>query len=623
MKLEYLMFWFKWKKIIIPAAILLSISVGYASVYVVEDTVAPVESATRGSLRTVLLPGLQETGCVDDCQNYNLETMWRSRPSKFSQLTPLVGAPRSMYQDAYIHHGYGGVLATAEGTLIADLVKEEAAWANIAGRITSGIGADFNNDGYNEFLFGLASHNPAGWTDDQSKRYRRSLEMVAPYSEDSDKYKSITEYAMPRTFCAYPCSNPDGTPVAAEWAIDGDVTDVTVGDFNDDGWLDIAYLGVSAGDHSWLGFAEFVSPAAARSNQNGTRVGVYLNKGLAAPGQFEWSSRTSPLESYIRRLYPVDPSVNYAVKTHQISSMDLDGDGHMDLLVTGENLIIAWGDGSGNFVNIETLAETPGGTRSAVADFNNDGALDIAVYANLETVYSQGGAEKNCSSANKCREKGANKAGKSALYLGKGARKYENSHTFFGAADPTSITSLDINNDGWLDMVLTCSLCEGPVLETAVVENGKLVRYTTGPLSTEQSVSGLENAAVIDLDLDGDMDILFTGRRAAFRQIWVNPAEKTPTKWLKLKIVGHASIVGDKGSAIKPLGMTVTVTGEFGVKSAIVQPSSNYVYFNLGPMTLSAVDSVSLRWQYQEGVVAFTNVPVNTTTLIAEKDPES
>lgn len=618
MRLEYLTFWFKWKKLIIPAVIVICFAVGYSSTYVVDEKIVSNEVNYYGTVKNIQLPGINDTGCVTDCDKYLLDTQWRTRKSTMSQLSPLVGGARSMYQDSYIHQGFGGALATAEGTLIADLVKKEAMWANISARITSGIGADFNNDGYNEFLFGLASHNPIGWTDDESKRYRRNLEIISPYSEKPEDYRSINGYALPRTFCAYPCAQPDGTPGAAEWAIDGDVTDVAAADFNNDGWVDIAYLGISAGDHSWLGLSGVVNATGLEyTNENGTRFGVSLNSGVANPGQFAWSSKTSALETYIRRIYPFDTSVSYTIKMHKIATVDLDVDGNIDILVTGDKLIVAWGDGSGKFTDIETLADTPGGTDSAIADYNNDGVLDIVVYANSESVYAAS-TPTSCIPQEACRAKGASAGGESALYLGKGTRKYEATHTLFSSADPTSVTSIDVNGDGWLDIVFTCTLCTGAILETAVVEKGQLVAYSTGVLVERGGVIGLERSQVIDVDLDGDMDILFSGRGSVFRQIWVNPIEPTATTWLKLKVVGSAAITGQTGSATKPLGTVVTITGEFGVRSEIVRAASNYVYFNLGSSSAKTVDSVTVRWSYNKNKDVFTNVPTNTTTVIVE-----
>lgn len=617
MKIEYLAFWFRWKKLIIPSVVVISLVAGYSSTYVVDTQIVSNKSTYYGTVKNIELPGLNDAGCVTDCDKYLVDTQWRTRKSTLSQLSPLVGGARSMYQDSYIHQGFAGALVTAEGTLIADLVKGESLWAAISARITSGVSADFNNDGYNEFLFGLTSAYPVGWTDDEAKRYKRNLEIIAPYSDKPEDYGSVTDYALPRTFCVYPCANPDGTPIRNEWAIDGDVTDVAAADFNNDGWVDIFYLGVSAGDHSWLGLAS--DSGLEYTNEQGTRFGVALNKGISDPGQFTWSSKTSPLETYIRDIYPFDPSVAYSVKTHKITAVDLDADGNIDILVTGDKLIVAWGDGNGNFTAIETLSDTPGGTSSAVADFNNDGVLDVVVYANSETVYAKN-TPQGCIPVRECRTKGSSAGGTSALYLGKDKRKYDSTHTLFSSTNPTSVASIDINGDGWLDLVFTCTLCAGPILETAVIEKGQLVGYSSGPLVESGGVTGLEKSQVVDADLDGDMDILFSGRGSVFRQIWVNPAEPAGATWLKLKIVGSATIAGQVGSATKPLGTVVTITGEFGVRSEIVQSTSNYVYFNLGQNSVKVVDSVTVRWPYNKEKAVFTNVPTNTATVIVENN---
>lgn len=583
MRLEYLTFWFKWKKLIISMGVVGSLAAGYLSAYVAEETIGVKETKYYGTIKNIRLPGLSEVGCSLDCAEYLMATGWRSRPSTLSQLAPIVGGPRSMYQDSYIHQGFGGVLSTAEGTLISDLVQKDPAWAGIAGRVTSGISADLNNDGYNEFLFGLASADPTKWTGNEMQRYRISLEIVSPYSEKPEDYRSSTSYSLPR----------DPANADRRWIIDGDMLDVAAADFNNDGWTDIVYLGFSTGTHSWLGSADTAKAAGLEyTDEYGIRIGTSLNKGVSAPGQFVWSNKTSAMEAYMKRLHSDDKSAS--IKTHKVDAMDLDGDGNIDILLTGEALVVAWGDGKGEFTNIETIADTPGGKDSAVADFDNDGILDIVVYADSA------------------------QSGESKVYIGKNNRKYEALHDVFSSANPTSVTSLDVNGDGWLDMVFTCTPCLGPILETAVVNEGRLTGYTAGNLTKSEGTTGLENSKVVDVDLDGDMDILFSGRSNVFRQIWVNPADAADFAWLRLKVVGQATVAGGSGSAVKPLGAVVTITGWFGSRSEVIKADSNYVYFNLGKSSESTVDSVTIRWPYNNNKAVFTNVPVGKTTVLLE-----
>jgi hypothetical protein len=62
--------------------------------------------------------------------------------------------------------------------------------------------------------------------------------------------------------------------------------------------------------------------------------------------------------------------------------VDLDGDGHNDVIVTDESysrLLISWGDGSGSFGSPTAVSVYGGPSSSAFGDFNEDGLLDILV----------------------------------------------------------------------------------------------------------------------------------------------------------------------------------------------------------------------------------------------------
>jgi dienelactone hydrolase len=116
---------------------------------------------------------------------------------------------------------------------------------------------------------------------------------------------------------------------------------VVVGDFNDDGKLDLAV-----------------------ANYNGNNVSVLLGNG---DGTFQ-------------------TAVNYAVDVAPTSVVagDLNGDGKLDLVVAnslGNDISVLLGNGDGTFraaMNY-TAGSGPGPTSVAVADLNADGKLDLAV----------------------------------------------------------------------------------------------------------------------------------------------------------------------------------------------------------------------------------------------------
>lgn len=613
MSLDYLVFWFKWKKVIIPFTVIAALFVGYTSSYVTNNTIASPQRDYYGSMKTITLPELA-SGCTDSCADYLIDTAFQTRISATSQLEALFGGTRSTYSDAALYSGFGGTLVTAEGTLVSDLVSYDSAWSTISKRILSGVATDLNNDGYNEFIYGLNSYNVAKLSGDTLVRQGLSFEIIAAYSDDPDDYKSVSNTLLNKKTCEL------GTTCAAKyrWAIDGDITNVVSADFNSDGWNDIAYMGLSLGDHSWIGTDDALnsSTGAPYLNENGARVGVALNAGYSKPGALQWPGTVSPIETYLANLYPYNNNIAYSPKMHKLTAADMDDDGNVDIVLTGDKLIVAWGDGDGTFKNIQTISDTPGGVDSSVADFNNDGILDIFVLAD-SMIMQEEKPRKWCKPLATCMQLGESGSGLSALYTGSAPRKYEKAHELGGVKRPTSISSIDVNNDGWLDIVFTCDLCDGPVLERAQSKDGKLDGYNRGSLTGKVGSTMLKRSLVTDVDDDGDMDILFSGSGASFRQLWVNTSKGN---WVKIKIVGASRITGETGSALSTSGIAVTITGEFGIMSSITTAGSNYVFFSLGNKASKSVDSVNFKWPGNATTTIVTNIPVNKTTTILEQN---
>lgn len=344
--------------------------------------------------------------------------------------------------------------------------------------------------------------------------------MLKTLSDDAREYAPVNEKAFPME----ECPPGEASPCAAyyDWRIDGDVTNVAAADFDNDGWVDIAYLGTSLGDHSWIGFAtELAAAGIPLSNENGARIGVALNRGGSAPGVFSWPRKASSLEAHLKDLYPFSNEVDYAPKSLRLLAEDIDGDGNIDLLVAGERVVIGWGDGTGEFPSVETVLETPGGTDAALGDADNDGDLDLFVLADVQPRYIDL-PRVGCAPQPACAERGRNEGGTSALYLSDGRRGFSRFQTFQDLEQPTSVTAVDGDSDGWLDFVLTCVPCVGPGVLNARTEGGTLRAYDLKALARGEGHTYMRRSVAVDVDVDGDTDVLVSGSRGAFRQVWVN-----------------------------------------------------------------------------------------------------
>ncbi|MDP3003854.1 MAG: FG-GAP-like repeat-containing protein [Bacteroidales bacterium] len=126
---------------------------------------------------------------------------------------------------------------------------------------------------------------------------------------------------------------------------------ITVGDYNNDGYLDMFITSVNGGSHELF-----------RNLSNGS---------------FEREKNTKEMFLSLKN-----------VKAYDASFLDFDNDGFLDLFIAGESeekdgrgLFLYHNDGKGNFTDVSDLLpeEVKSGRQIAVFDYNEDGDLDIVI----------------------------------------------------------------------------------------------------------------------------------------------------------------------------------------------------------------------------------------------------
>ena len=147
---------------------------------------------------------------------------------------------------------------------------------------------------------------------------------------------------------------------------DGKSGAVTVGDYDNDGFLDLFVTAREGGDHR-----------------------LWRNKG---DGTFERDNQSTGLTDALRN-----------VKGYDASFFDLDNDGFLDLLVVGESIqqggkgvFLFHNDGSGKFEDVSHLLpeDLLSGRQIVIADYNEDGDLDIflaGLYGGIRLLRNDGG----------------------------------------------------------------------------------------------------------------------------------------------------------------------------------------------------------------------------------------
>jgi hypothetical protein len=344
--------------------------------------------------------------------------------------------------------------------------------------------------------------------------------------------------------------NGDGTFGGhVDYAAGPDPLGITAGDFNGDGKLDLAA-------------AEFFG-----SNT----VAILLGNG---DGSFQ-----SPVQ------YPVGNI------PEQVATGDFNGDGRLDLAVSDEDccaysvkkVSILLGNGDGTFQPHVDYTAGAGPNGVAVADFNADGKLDLAV-SNL--------------SANTI-----------SILLGNGDGTFQ-PHVDY--ATPTQggfgvVVTGDFNGDGQLDLVDTNDLSD---TISMLIGNGDgtfqpRVDYATG--------AGPAGVAVGDFNGDGRLDLATTAVSILLQGTTVALSNISLT--FGLQLVGTTS---------SPQEVTLTNTGPIALNISSITASGDFLQENNCGSSLPAGESCTIRVAFRpsdkgvrSGAVTITDNAANSPQTIA------
>lgn len=341
-----------------------------------------------------------------------------------------------------------------------------------------------------------------------------------------------------------------------EFVANGPDPCIRMGDFNNDGYLDIASLSCS-------------------SYGNNT-VSVLLGNG---DGTFR-----APLDSY-------STSGGFAF---DIAVGDFNQDGKLDLAVLNStqfangvlNIFLGNGDGTLQSPILFTVSQGITAQRLAVGDFNRDGVLDIAVTS-------------ACSSINSC------KPGVVSILIGNGDGTFKSGGSYLVGDTPEAIIAADFNNDGATDLAVA-NLYSGSV--SIFLANGD----GTFDMVADLVVTEPNGLLAADFNGDGNQDVAIVSANST---LYVALGEGTGQFGQFLNGVSVDSVRNPVASDFNGDGILDVATdgGQIlvGMGGGKFQSATN-----LGPDAGGFVQAATLGNDFLPDIVYGTGLPVPITVLV-------
>jgi hypothetical protein len=180
--------------------------------------------------------------------------------------------------------------------------------------------------------------------------------------------------------------------------------------------------------------------------------------------------------------------------------------------------------------------------------------------------------------------------------------------TFF---DAEFLVGVEPRSDGRTERVWFTLDCDGADKDHPECQDQTGRKEVLGTLSTRSSV-------IVDIDDDGDLDIITNEFNARPQFLLSNLSERAPIHYLKLRLEGSASNRDAYGATVQVTSNGQTSTQYVDGKSGYLAQSSIPLYFGLGSAT--AVDSITVRWPSGKIQRLSKGIPIDTQWTIREID---
>ena len=259
---------------------------------------------------------------------------------------------------------------------------------------------------------------------------------------------------------------------------------VTAGDFNGDGYLDLAAANSNSNTVSILlnngngTFTQNSTPSVGTGPYSVT-AGDFNGDGYIDLAVANYSSNTvSILLNNGNGTFTQSSTVNVGSFPHSVTAGDFNGDGYLDLAVanySSNTVSILLNNGNGTFTQSSTPSVGTGPYSVTAGDFNGDGYIDLAVANYSSNTVS--------------------------ILLNNGNGTFTQSSTPSVGTGPYSVTAGDFNGDGYIDLAVANYFSN---TVSILLNNGN---GTFTQSSTPSVGSNPRSVTVGDFNGDGSLDL--------------------------------------------------------------------------------------------------------------------
>lgn len=235
-----------------------------------------------------------------------------------------------------------------------------------------------------------------------------------------------------------------------------------------------------------------------------------------------------------------------------VTVADLNQDGHLDLVFPLQDIAkveIRWGDGKGFAVSRVTTLDNNGGSQATVADLDGDGWLDLILTSGL-----LGRREPGDPVVGGTGIKGTTRNSRAFIYWGNRAWD-ATERTALECYNALDVTVADLNRDGHLDLAFSSYISETTRELPAFIYWGDGTRAYNERRRTLIDAASSASVDALDLNRDGWPELIVTNHQRNFSHLsgsylyWGGPEGYSPLRRTLVPSIGaHLDAMVDAGN---------------------------------------------------------------------------